>query len=202
MLVPAGTVFDANPTATVLISPFDNLLWDRPFARRIIGFDHLIEVYKPQPERQYGYYVLPLVAGDRIVGRADLRADRKAGSLHVLAYHPERGFSSHGPLEKALDRLAHSHRPDGRLSRLARMDFETRAIHAGQEPDPSTGAVTVPIYQTSTYVQEAVGQLKQGYDYSRSCEPDPHARSRSAWPTWSRRPTGSPSRRAWPRRPT
>ena len=46
------------------------------------------------------------------------------------------------------------------------MDFETRAIHDGQEPDPATGAVTVPIYQTSTYVQEAVGENK-GYDYSR-----------------------------------
>ena len=108
VLVPAGTTFDAEPTATVLLSPFDNLLWDRPFARRIIGFDHLIEVYKPQPERQFGYYVLPLVAGDRIVGRADLRADRKAGTLHVLAYHPERGFRSRAPLERALDRLAHS----------------------------------------------------------------------------------------------
>ena len=51
------------------------------------------------------------------------------------------------------------------------MDFETLAIHAGQEPDPSTGAVTVPIYQTSTYVQEAVGELKQGYDYSRTANP-------------------------------
>jgi cystathionine beta-lyase/cystathionine gamma-synthase len=51
------------------------------------------------------------------------------------------------------------------------MDFETRAIHAGQEPDPSTGAVTVPIYQTSTYVQASVGQLKQGYDYSRTANP-------------------------------
>jgi cystathionine gamma-synthase len=50
------------------------------------------------------------------------------------------------------------------------MDFETRAIHAGQEPDPATGAVTVPIYQTSTYVQEAVGQHK-GYDYSRVANP-------------------------------
>ena len=50
------------------------------------------------------------------------------------------------------------------------MDFETRAIHEGQEPDPSTGAVTVPIYQTSTYVQEAVGEHK-GYDYSRSGNP-------------------------------
>ncbi len=50
------------------------------------------------------------------------------------------------------------------------MDFETRAIHEGQEPDPATGAVTVPIYQTSTFVQDAVGENK-GYDYSRSGNP-------------------------------
>jgi cystathionine beta-lyase/cystathionine gamma-synthase len=50
------------------------------------------------------------------------------------------------------------------------MDFETRAIHAGQEPDPTTGSVTVPIYQTSTYVQDAVGE-NRGYDYSRVANP-------------------------------
>ena len=50
------------------------------------------------------------------------------------------------------------------------MDFETRAIHDGQEPDPATGAVITPIYQTTTYVQEAVGKNK-GYDYSRSGNP-------------------------------
>jgi cystathionine gamma-synthase len=50
------------------------------------------------------------------------------------------------------------------------VDFETRAIHEGQEPDPATGAVTVPIYQTSTYVQDAVGDHK-GYDYSRVANP-------------------------------
>jgi cystathionine gamma-synthase len=50
------------------------------------------------------------------------------------------------------------------------MEFETRAIHEGQEPDPATGAVTVPIYQTSTFAQEAVGQHK-GYDYSRVANP-------------------------------
>jgi cystathionine beta-lyase/cystathionine gamma-synthase len=50
------------------------------------------------------------------------------------------------------------------------LDFETRAIHEGQEPDPATGAVTVPIYQTSTYVQDAVGEHK-GYDYSRVANP-------------------------------
>ena len=50
------------------------------------------------------------------------------------------------------------------------MDFETRAIHDGQEPDPATGAVITPIYQTSTYVQEGVGKTK-GYDYSRAGNP-------------------------------
>ena len=50
------------------------------------------------------------------------------------------------------------------------MDFETRAIHEGQEPDPATGAVTTPIYQTSTYAQEAVG-VHKGYDYSRVANP-------------------------------
>jgi cystathionine beta-lyase/cystathionine gamma-synthase len=50
------------------------------------------------------------------------------------------------------------------------VNFETRAIHAGQEPDPATGAVTVPIYQTSTFVQDAVGQHK-GYDYARVANP-------------------------------
>src|SRR6266704_2250820 len=50
------------------------------------------------------------------------------------------------------------------------MDFETRAIHDGQEPDSATGAVTVPIYQTSTYEQEAVGEHK-GYDYARVNNP-------------------------------
>jgi cystathionine beta-lyase/cystathionine gamma-synthase len=50
------------------------------------------------------------------------------------------------------------------------MDFETRAIHEGQEPDPATGAITTPIYQTSTFVQEAVGEHK-GYDYARVANP-------------------------------
>ena len=57
------------------------------------------------------------------------------------------------------------------MTKLPPMEFETRAIHAGQDPDPSTGSVTVPIYQTSTYAQEAVGQLKDGYDYSRTANP-------------------------------
>ncbi|MGH3137665.1 MAG: winged helix-turn-helix domain-containing protein [Gaiellaceae bacterium] len=110
VLVPAGTDLDpSRPSAATLLSPFDNLLWDRPFARRVLGFDHLIEVYKPAPERQYGYYVLPLLWRDRIVGRADLKSERREGALVVRALHLERGVRRSAALddsfERALDRL-------------------------------------------------------------------------------------------------
>ena len=99
------------PSAAVLLSPFDNLLWDRDFARRILGFDHLIEVYKPRPQRRYGYYVLPLLRGERIVGRADLKAERKEGALVVLSFHREARVRRSAALDDALDRA---------LERLAR----------------------------------------------------------------------------------
>jgi uncharacterized protein YcaQ len=110
VLVLAGTDLDPpRPTVAALLSPFDNLLWDRPFARRVFGFDHLIEVYKPAPERQYGYYVLPLLWRDRIVGRADLKSERRDGTLVVKALHLERGVRRSAALddafERALDRL-------------------------------------------------------------------------------------------------
>ncbi|MDH5281209.1 MAG: winged helix DNA-binding domain-containing protein, partial [Thermoleophilia bacterium] len=110
VLVPPGADLDPpRPTAAVLVSPFDNLLWDRTFARRLFGFDHLIEVYKPAPERQYGYYVLPLVWRDRIVGRADLKSERRDGALVVKEFHVEQGVRRSAALddafERALDRL-------------------------------------------------------------------------------------------------
>jgi len=106
LLAAAGEPDAASPAGAVLLSPFDNLLWDRPFAERVLGFRHLIEVYKPAPERRFGYYVLPLLVRDRLVGRADLRADRRAGTLALKAWHPEGRFRSTEPLERALARLA------------------------------------------------------------------------------------------------
>ena len=88
----------------MLLSPFDNLLWDRPFARRIFGFDHLIEVYKKEHDRRYGYYVLPFLRGDRIVGRADLKSERGDGVLVVRAFHREPGVRASAALDDALDR--------------------------------------------------------------------------------------------------
>ena len=105
VLVPADAdLAPAVPPAAVLLSPFDNLLWDRPFARRVLGFDHLIEVYKKQHERQYGYYVLPFLRGDRFVGRVDLKSERGEGTLVVKAFHREPGVRASGALDDALDR--------------------------------------------------------------------------------------------------
>ena len=105
VLVAAGTELDLPaPRAAVLLSPFDNLLWDRAFARRILGFDHLIEVYKPAPQRRYGYYVLPLLWGERVVGRADLKSERGSGELVVKAFHREAGVRASAALDDAFDR--------------------------------------------------------------------------------------------------
>jgi uncharacterized protein len=120
VLVPGGRPLleSVSPGAT-LLSPFDNLLWDRPFARRLFGFDHVMEIYKPAPQRVYGYYVLPLLRGDRIVGRADLKSDRPAGLLRLLAFHRERGIRDSAALEAALTRALE------RLARLAGLDGVT-----------------------------------------------------------------------------
>src|SRR5436305_227782 len=99
---------DGDPSPPVLLCPFDNLLWDRPLLERFFDFHHVIEVYKPERERAYGYYVLPLLAGDRILGRADLKADRAEGVLRVRRFHPEprvRGNVT-AKLERAAARLA------------------------------------------------------------------------------------------------
>jgi uncharacterized protein YcaQ len=111
VVVPAAATLDgAAPKGGVLLCPFDNMLWDRAFVERVFGFRHVIEVYKPAPQRAYGYYVLPFLYGDRLVGRADLKAERPEGVLRVRAFHLEpkvrRSAALETALEKALERLA------------------------------------------------------------------------------------------------
>lgn len=66
-----------------LLSPLDNLLWDRPRVKRLFGFEHTFEIYKKPEQRRYGYYVLPLLVDGRLAGRADLKHDRQADVLQV-----------------------------------------------------------------------------------------------------------------------
>jgi uncharacterized protein YcaQ len=76
---------------TTLLSPFDNLIADRKRTEGLFDFRYRIEIYTPPAKREYGYYVLPILHGDRLIGRVDPRMDRKAGQLHVNSVHAEPG---------------------------------------------------------------------------------------------------------------
>jgi uncharacterized protein YcaQ len=67
----------------VLLSPFDNLVWERHRAERLFSFRYRIEIYTPEPKRQYGYYVLPLLARGQLLGRVDVKLDREASVLRA-----------------------------------------------------------------------------------------------------------------------
>jgi len=93
-----------------VLSPFDPALRDRSRAQRLFGFDYRIEIFVPAAQRKYGYYVFPLLEGERIVGRIDMRAERDSDRLAVTALWPEKGVRWTAPrqarLEAELTRVA------------------------------------------------------------------------------------------------
>ena len=90
--VEAGTPPGGAEPAVAFIAPLDPLCWDRDLLRRLFDFDYIWEVYVPAEKRRWGYYVLPLLYGDRLVGRIEPRIERRANTLHVVGLWWEPGF--------------------------------------------------------------------------------------------------------------
>src|ERR1700734_427515 len=86
-----GTAFAGR---TALLSPFDRLVHDRGRAREIFGYDYQLEMYKPAAQRRWGYYALPVLHDDQLVGKLDATADRKAGVFTVNAIHQDVPFTA------------------------------------------------------------------------------------------------------------
>ena len=101
--VDAGT--KTRAARTVLLSPFDNLIADRKRTKMLFDFDFGIEIYVPAEKRKRGYYVLPILSGDRLVGSADLRFDRVTQRLAVQKLLFEDGFGMTPEVQGAIDEL-------------------------------------------------------------------------------------------------
>ena len=80
------------PPGVAFLAPLDPFVWDRDFLRSLYDFDYVWEVYVPEKKRRWGYYVLPILFGDRLVGRIEPRIERKSGALTILGLWWEAGF--------------------------------------------------------------------------------------------------------------
>ncbi len=113
----------APPDKVRIVSPFDPLMRDRARMERLFGFSYRIEIFVPEAKRQYGYYVYPVLRGDRVAGRIDVKTDRERDALVVRAFWPEKGIRISRvlqvKLEAELERLR-------RFSGTGRVEFIDR----------------------------------------------------------------------------
>ncbi len=132
--IEADPALEQPPTGRLrVLSPFDPALRDRRRAARLFGFDYRIEVFVPEAQRRFGYYVFPILQGERLVGRVDMKAHREADELRVRALWPE-GRSIWGKgrvaaFEAELERIK-------RLAGVSRVTFAPNWLR-----EPVTGAL-------------------------------------------------------------
>jgi uncharacterized protein YcaQ len=107
-IVDAAAIDEDFEGRTALLSPFDRLIHDRVRAQELFDFEYFLEMYKPAHKRRWGYFALPILHDDRLVGKLDAIADRKASALQVHAIHQDVRFtkSMTKAVRRELDRLA------------------------------------------------------------------------------------------------
>jgi len=103
--LPGARTARLTRTHATLLSPFDSLIWERARTLRLFGFDYRIEVYVPESKRRYGYFVMPLLLGDRLVARFDVKADRSASALQVRGSYVEPDIDARSIADAAADEL-------------------------------------------------------------------------------------------------
>jgi uncharacterized protein YcaQ len=146
-----GTAPGGAEPGVAFLAPLDPMCWDRDLLRRLFGFDYIWEVYVPEAKRRWGYYVLPILYGDRLVGRIEPRLERRARTLRIVDMWWEPGFE---PLDApgftaALADALHAHRDFGdlatvtlpRTGRHRPLATAIRAALALREPRPRRAAV-------------------------------------------------------------
>ncbi|MCK5118718.1 MAG: YcaQ family DNA glycosylase [Candidatus Latescibacteria bacterium] len=126
-----------SPRATVM-APLDNLLWDRRLAKELFDFDYVWEVYKPVAERRWGYYVLPILYGDRFVARFEPGRDKESGALMIKNWWWESGIIPSKRMQSALRRCfkrflrylgTDALRMDSKIAEQADLDGLTFQVH-------------------------------------------------------------------------
>jgi uncharacterized protein YcaQ len=173
--VGSGQAPGGTEAGVALLAPLDPLNWDRDLLRRLFDFDYVWEVYVPAARRRWGYYVLPLLYGDRLVGRIEPRIDRRAGTLRVIGLWWQPGFDPLGEpgfVPALADALA-SHRDFAGLRDVA--------FAAGIKPRPVVTALRGAL-AIRRPPATAVGR----------CTQDPRTTSGAGGPTRSRRARGAP----------
>ena len=100
--ISADAKVSESTSKSVLLSPFDPLVWFRPRTQRLFNFKYRLEIYVPKAKRVHGYYVLPFLHANQLCARVDVKADTKAGVLHVPAVYAE----ADGMKDQAIETLA------------------------------------------------------------------------------------------------